>query len=109
MVRQFDHLMVRQIYNKLSLEQQQKFPRSASATARSPKARSASAREAQARAKRKRDSAQPQRIARSPKGGAFNDDGSERDQQRAHTTRKQVAGLARLDGGSRPHRRTEAH
>jgi len=43
MVEQFDHLMVRQIYNNIPFEQQQKFRR-----------------EARARAKRKRDSAQPQ-------------------------------------------------
>src|SRR5207248_2380707 len=46
MVEQFDHLMVRQIYNNIPLEQQQKFrreararARSASAIARSPKKR----------------------------------------------------------------------
>jgi len=43
MVGQFDHLMVRQIYNKLWLELQQKF-----------------CAEARARAKRKRDRAQAQ-------------------------------------------------
>src|SRR5437762_4087096 len=47
MVEQFDHLMVRQTYNNIRFEQQQKFRR-----------------QAPARAKRQRDSAQPQeRVA----------------------------------------------
>src|SRR5437016_11960187 len=50
MVEQFDHLMVRQIYNNIPFEQQQKFRR-----------------EARARAKRKRDSAQPQERGEAPK------------------------------------------
>ena len=72
MVEQFDHLMVRQIYNNIPLEQQQKFRR-----------------EARARAKRKRDSAQPQEEGEASRRP--HDDSSERDEQRAHTKRNQVA------------------